>query len=90
MRRKIHGTLRIALVIVALAAVVTFAWDDREVRTVSAPAGTLAHMKSAWQWIEARLKELEEQRGKPRTVCFRLDTGEFRGLRFPDWNPGAL
>jgi hypothetical protein len=69
---------------------VTFAWDDREVRTVYAPAGTLAHMKSAWQWIEARLKELEEQRGRPRTVCFCLDSGEFRGLRFPDWNPGAL
>lgn len=68
---------------------VTFAWDDHEVKTIPAPSGTLANMKSAWQWIDARLKDLEAQRGKPRTVCYRLDSGEFRGLRFPDWNPGA-
>lgn len=71
------------------AGAVTFAWDDREVRTMPAPQGTLATMKTAWQWIDTRLRELENERGKPRTVCFRLDSGEFRGLRFPDWKPGA-
>ena len=69
---------------------VTFAWDDREVRTIRAPPGTLADMKSAWAWIDARLRDLEAERGKPRTVCYRLDSGAFRGLRFPDWDPGAL
>ncbi|MEW6138169.1 MAG: hypothetical protein AB1733_08050 [Thermodesulfobacteriota bacterium] len=72
------------------AGAVTFAWDDREVRTIPAPQGALAEMQKAWDWIAARMKELETERGKPRVVCFRLDTGEFRGLRFPDLNPGAL
>lgn len=69
---------------------VTFGWDDKELRTIPAPEGTLKTMQSAWDWINARLLELEQERGKPRTVCFKLDSGEFRGLRFPDWNPGAL
>ncbi|MDQ7783348.1 MAG: hypothetical protein RDU20_10740 [Desulfomonilaceae bacterium] len=69
---------------------VTFGWDDREVRTIAVPEGTLKTMQSAWDWIGARLIELEKERGKPRMVCFRLDNGQFRGLRFPDWNPGSL
>jgi hypothetical protein len=69
---------------------VTFAWDDGEVRTLSAPDETLDTMKSAWEWIDARMKELEAEKGRPRTLCFRLSTGEFRGLKFPDWNPGSM
>jgi hypothetical protein len=67
---------------------VTFGWDDREAETILVPEGTLATMQSAWEWISAKLVELEKERSKPRMVCFRLDSGEFRGLRFPDWNPG--
>lgn len=67
---------------------VTFAWDDGEVRTLPAPAGTLDTMKSAWQWIDLRMKELASEKGRPRTLCFQLSTGEFRGLKFPDWKPG--
>ena len=69
---------------------VTFGWDDKEVMTIPVPEGTLASMQAAWDWINPRLVEFEKERGKPRTVCFTLDSGEFRGLRFPDWNPGAL
>lgn len=67
---------------------VTFAWDDGEIRTITAPAGTLDTMKSAWEWIDLRMKELLAEKGRPRTLCFRLSTGEFRGLKFPDWKPG--
>lgn len=67
---------------------VTFAWDDGEVRTLPAPEGTLDTMKSAWQWIDLRMKELASEKGRPRSLCFRLSTGEFRGLKFPDWKPG--
>jgi hypothetical protein len=69
---------------------VTFSWDDKEVRTIPAPEGTLKTLQSAWDWINARLLEFEKGKGKPRTVCFTLDSGEFRGLRFPDWNPGVM
>ncbi len=69
---------------------VTFAWDDDEVRTVAAPDKVLDTMQSAWEWINARIHEYEKEKGRPRKVCFRLTSGEFRGLKFPDWNPGAL
>jgi hypothetical protein len=69
---------------------VTFAWDDGEIRTVQAPNETLDSMQSAWEWINPKLRELEAERGKPRSVCFKLTDGRFRGLRFPDWNPGVL
>lgn len=69
---------------------VTFAWDDGEIRTIEAPPETLDAMKSAWEWVEAKLKDLTAERGRPRSVCFRLAGGEFRGLRFPDWNPGMM
>lgn len=72
------------------AGAVTFAWDDGEVRTIPAGEGTLDAMASAWAWINDRLKEFEKEKGRPRSLCFRLTGGEFRGLRFPDWNPGAL
>jgi hypothetical protein len=72
------------------AGSVTFAWDDSEVRTIPAPDKTLETMQSAWEWIDARLKELEKDRGRPRSVCFRLTNGKFRGLKFPDWNPGPM
>ena len=69
---------------------VTFAWDDGEVRTIAAPDKTLDTMQSAWEWIDARIKDFTREKGRPRSVCFRLSAGEFRGLQFPDWNPGAL
>jgi len=69
---------------------VTFAWDDGEVRTIPAGPGTLETMKSAWEWVDVRLRELTGERGKPRSVCFRLANGQFRGLKFPDWRPGVL
>jgi hypothetical protein len=69
---------------------VTFAWDDGEIRTVTAPEGTLDTMKSAWEWIDLRVKELEAEKGRPRSLCLRLSTGEFRGLKFPDWKPGLM
>ena len=70
---------------------VTFGWDDGEVITLEAPDKALDSMQTAWEWIDVRLREYAEGKGRPRTVCFRLtSTGEFRGLRFPDWNPGAL
>ncbi|MFH1115824.1 MAG: hypothetical protein V1792_18090 [Pseudomonadota bacterium] len=68
---------------------VTFGWDDERVETIPVPEGTLSAMPSAWEWINARLIGFEREGSKPRMVCFRLDSGEFRGLRFPDWNPGA-
>ncbi len=67
---------------------VTFAWDDGEIVTVPAPGGVLDNMKSAWQWIDAQLKEFQAKKSRPRSLCFRLAGGEFRGLRFPDWKPG--
>lgn len=69
---------------------VTFGWDDGEIATIEAPEKALDTMQSAWEWIDVRVKDFEEGKGKPRTVCFRLASGEFRGLKFPDWNPGAL
>ncbi|MGO9570361.1 MAG: hypothetical protein ACLP5H_22750 [Desulfomonilaceae bacterium] len=69
---------------------VTFGWDDGEVRTMSAPPGTLDTMKSAWEWIDVRMKELQAEKSRPRTICFRLSSGEFRGLKFPDWRPGFI
>jgi hypothetical protein len=71
-------------------AAVTFAWDDGEIRTVPAPEKALDTMQSAWNWIDVKLKELQEERGKPRSVCFFLAGREFRGLKFPDWQPGPL
>jgi len=69
---------------------VTFAWDDGEIRTIEVPELTLDDMQRAWEWIDPRVKEFEKGKGRPRSVCFRLTNGQFRGLRFPDWNPGAL
>ncbi len=69
---------------------VTFAWDDGEIVTTQAPEKTLDKMVTAWEWIDKRLKEYENDKGKPRSVCFRLTGGEFRGLRFPDWRPGMM
>lgn len=68
----------------------TFAWDDGEIRTIEAPAGTLDTMKSAWEWIDERLKDLTQEKSRPRSVCLKLKNGQFRGLRFPDWNPGTM
>ncbi len=67
---------------------VTFAWDDGEIRTIPVPPRTLDDMKSAWQWIDVQMKELQVERGRPRSICFRLSDGQFRGLKFPDWKPG--
>jgi hypothetical protein len=67
---------------------ITFAWDDGEIQTIDVPEGTLISMQSAWDWINPVLKEYEQGRGKPRSLCFRLANGTFRGLRFPDWRPG--
>lgn len=69
---------------------ITFSWDDGEIRTISTPEGTLDNMRTAWNWIEDYMKLLSEEKGRPRTICFRLTTGEFRGLRFPDWRPGEM
>ncbi len=69
---------------------VTFSWDDGEVQTLEAPEKTLDTMQSAWEWIDARIKEFQQTKERPRTICFKLTSGEFRGLRFPAWNPGAL
>ncbi len=69
---------------------VTFAWDDGEIRTISVPEGILNDMQAAWLWIDPMLRALEAERGKPRSVCFHLGNGQFRGLRFPDVNPGPL
>lgn len=69
---------------------VTFGWDDDTVITMEAPEETFLSMKNAWAWIDKRLREFQEGKGKPRSVCFRLADGEFRGLKFPDWNPGAM
>jgi hypothetical protein len=68
---------------------VTFAWDDGEIRTIEAPAQQLDDMRLAWEWVGPKLKELERERGRPRSVCFRLSSGEFRGLKFPDRNTVA-
>lgn len=69
---------------------VTFAWDDGSIETVPAPPGALEKMETAWEWIEYQLKEFEKGKGKPRSLCFNLANGVFRGLRFPDWNPGVI
>lgn len=69
---------------------VTFKWDDGEIRTIPAPQGALDEMKSAWTWIDETLRKLTEERGRPRSVCFRLSDGQFRGLNFPDWQPGVM
>jgi hypothetical protein len=68
----------------------TFAWDDGEVQTIPAPNGVFDEMKSSWAWIDERLREFEKTKGRPRSVCFRLSDGRFRGLSFPDWKPGDL
>ena len=57
---------------------VTFGWDDDEIVTIEAPQETLDTMPAAWEWIDARLREFQEGKGRPRTVCFRLTDGEFR------------
>jgi hypothetical protein len=36
------------------------------------------------------MKEFNEGKGRPRSICFRLDSGEFRGLKFPDVKPGEI
>jgi hypothetical protein len=36
------------------------------------------------------MRKLEKTRGRPRSVCFKLSSGQFRGLKFPDWKPGIL
>lgn len=69
---------------------VTFAWDDGEISTIEAPEHVLDTLRSAWEWIDPKMRELEQQRGRPRVICFRLTSGEFRGLKFPDWRPGEL
>jgi hypothetical protein len=69
---------------------VTFAWDDGEVRTIEAPESALDEMKSAWAWIDGTVKQLVEEKGRPRTICFKLSNGQFRGLTFPDGKPGIL
>ncbi len=68
---------------------VTFGWDNGEIRTLEAPPHTLDDLRSAWAWINPLLKQLEAERGRPRTICFRMTDGQFRGLKFPDWNPGG-
>ncbi|HMK36317.1 MAG TPA: hypothetical protein VK463_14680 [Desulfomonilaceae bacterium] len=69
---------------------VTFAWDDGEVRTVETPGGTLDEMKSAWAWIDGAMNQFAQDKGRPRSICFKLSNGQFRGLKFPDWQPGAM
>lgn len=69
---------------------VTFSWDDGEIMTISAPEGTLNEMRTAWEWIETQLNEFKKGKGRPRTICLRLKTGQFRGLRFPDGVPGDM
>lgn len=69
---------------------VTFAWDDGEVRTIEAPEDALNEMKAAWAWIDDTVKKLGEEKSRPRSICFRLANGQFRGLRFPDWRPGVM
>lgn len=69
---------------------VTFSWDDGEIRTIKTPDHALDTLQSAWEWIDPKIRELEHERGRPRSVCFNLTSGEFRGLKFPDWRPGEL
>ncbi len=69
---------------------VTFAWDDGEIQTVPAPEGALKNLKLAWEWVDAQVREFSQGKGRPRSICLRLETGEFRGLRFPDVRPGTL
>ena len=69
---------------------VTFAWDDGEILTIPAVEGCLKSLNKAWEWVEARMKEFSEGKGRPRSICFRLDSGEFRGLKFPDVKPGEI
>ncbi|AFM25155.1 hypothetical protein [Desulfomonile tiedjei] len=65
---------------------VTFAWDDGEIVTIPAPAGALKSLQTAWEWVDPQLREFAKGKGRPRSVCLRLDSGEFRGLKFPDVN----
>ena len=37
---------------------VTFAWDDGEILTIPAVEGCLKSLNKAWEWVEARMKEL--------------------------------
>ncbi|MBI5250104.1 MAG: hypothetical protein HY912_11480 [Desulfomonile tiedjei] len=69
---------------------VTFAWDDGEIRTIPAPEGCLKTLNTAWEWVDAQMLEFIKGKGRPRTICLRLDTGEFRGLTFPDVKPGDI
>ncbi len=69
---------------------VTFAWDNGDIETVHAPEGQLKTMESAWAWIDPKLRDYEKGKGKPRQLCFRLDNGIFRGLKFPDGVPGMM
>jgi hypothetical protein len=69
---------------------VTFAWDDGEILTIQAPQGSLKTLQTAWEWVDVKLREFSQGKGRPRTICLRLDSGEFRGLRFPDIKPGIM
>jgi hypothetical protein len=69
---------------------VTFAWDDGEIQTVSAPEGALKNLKEAWKWIDVQMTEFSKGKGRPRSICLRLESGEFRGLKFPDVKPGMI
>jgi hypothetical protein len=69
---------------------VTFSWDDGRIQSIPAPEGTLESMQKAWEWVEQKVKSFETAGDKPRTVCFRLSSGQFRGLRYPDWKPGVM
>jgi len=70
-------------------AAVTFGWDDGEIRTLDTPEGTLDDMRSAWEWIDPQMRAMEKEKSRPRTICFTLTNGQFRGLRFPDLNTSA-
>jgi hypothetical protein len=72
------------------AGAVTFAWDDGEIQTVSTPEGALKNLKAAWEWIDAQMREFTKGKGRPRSICLRLENGEFRGLKFPDVKPGMI
>ena len=69
---------------------VTFAWDDGEIRTIQAPECSLKTLQTAWEWIDVQLREFGKGKGRPRSICLRLDSGEFRGLKYPDVNPGIM
>jgi hypothetical protein len=69
---------------------VTFGWNDNEVVTIDAPDKTLDTMQKAWEWIDVQMRRLEQERGRPRCIVFRLNNGQFRGLRIPEQKPGPL